>query len=214
MALQTLAPPVPPQVDLTVSQPPVIVRFSPVLELSDDQFYEFCQLNADLRIERTAQGEVIIMTPAGGEAGGRNLSVGAFLWNWAKQDGRGIAFDSSTGFILPNGATRSPDASWVQRERLRALSPAQKQKFLPLCPDFVVELRSPSDRVSDLQDKLEEYIANGAQLGWLLIPETHTAILYQPNAEPQEIVDPAELTGDPLLPGFTLPLAEIWDPGF
>jgi Uma2 family endonuclease len=214
VALQTLAPPAPPQADLAVSQPPVVLHFSPVIDLSDDEFYEFCQLNADLRIERNSEGDVILMTPVGGEAGSRNMSLAIAVGGWAKQDGRGIAFDSSTGFILPNGATRSPDAAWVRRERLLALAPAQKQKFLPLCPDFVVELRSPSDRLSALEEKLAEYMANGAQLGWLLIPETRTAIVYRPGEEPLTLVDPVELTGDPLLPGFTLQLTEIWDPGF
>ena len=185
-----------------------------MIELSDDEFYQFCQLNRDLRIERTAEGEVIIMKPAGGEAGGRNLSVGALVWIWARQDRRGVAFDSSTGFTLPNGATRSPDASWVRQERLAQLTAAEKQKFLPLCPDFVVELRSPSDRVADLKDKMQEYIDNGAQLGWLLIPETRTVYIYQPDAAPLELVQPTALTGDPILPGFVLALQDVWEPGF
>jgi Uma2 family endonuclease len=193
---------------------PIVLRFLPLIELSDDEFYEFCRLNRDLRIERTANGEVIIMKPAGGEAGGRNLSLAALLWIWARNDGRGVAFDSSTGFVLPNGATRSPDASWVRREKLATLRREEKQRFLPLCPDFVVELRSPSDRVADLQAKMEEYIANGAQLGWLLVPETRTVLIYRPDAEPMELVDPVQLTGDLVLPGFVLVMKEVWDPGF
>lgn len=214
MATQTMTPAAPALPELEVAEPRLVVRFTPTVELADDKFYQFCRLNADLRIERTAKGEIIIMPPAGGETGSRNLSVGALLWNWARQDGRGIAFDSSTGFILPNGATGAPDAAWVRRERLAELTPAQKEKFLPLCADFVVELRSPTDRVADLQAKLIEYIENGAQLGWLLIPATHTVVVYRPAAQPTILVNPDTITAEPLLPGLTLQLAAIWDPGF
>ena len=154
------------------------------------------------------------MAPAGGEAGSRNMNLAAVVGQWARQDGRGVAFDSSTGFDLPNGATRSPDVAWVLRERLSQLTPQQKRKFLPLCPDFVIELRSPSDRVDDLKQKMKEYIETGALLGWLLIPETRTVIVYQHGREPEMLDDPTELIGDPLLPGLRLSLAEIWDPGF
>jgi Uma2 family endonuclease len=134
--------------------------------------------------------------------------------NWARQDGRGVAFDSSTGFILPNGAMRSPEVSWVLRSRLETLTAEQKQKFLPLCPDFVVELRSPSDRMADLHDKMQEYIENGAQLGWLLVLETRMVYVYRPGAAPASHHDPAQIAGDPTLPGVVLKLDAIWDPGF
>jgi Uma2 family endonuclease len=192
----------------------LVVNFSPAIEMTDKQFFEFCQINRDLRIERTATGKVILMAPAGGETGGRNAGLTASLYMWARQDGRGVAFDSSTGFKLPNGATRSPDASWVLRERLLKLTAAEKQQFLPLCPDFVIELRSPSDRVVDLQDKMQEYIDNGARLGWLLVPDTRSVYVYRPDTEPEQLSDPAQVTGDPVLPGFVLALAEIWNPGF
>lgn len=137
-----------------------------------------------------------------------------FLARWAREDGRGVAFDSSTGFDLPNGATFSPDAAWVLRTRLAHLTPMQKRKFLPLCPDFVVELQSPSDRLDDLKEKIQEYIDNGAQLGWLLVPDTRTAYVYRPGREPEHVPGASRLSGDPELPGFVLDLNEIWNPGF
>jgi Uma2 family endonuclease len=130
------------------------------------------------------------------------------------QNGSGVAFDSSTGFDLPNGATRSPDAAWVLRERLSKLTSQQKRKFLPLCPDFVVELQSPSDTLGDLQQKMQEYIDNGAQLGWLLAPDTKTVYIYKHGAPVERLDAPAQITADPLLPDFVLNLAEVWDPGF
>jgi len=190
------------------------VQFDPVIQMDDDQFFEFCQINRELRIERTATGKVVIMSPAGGETGSRNAELTLALRSWAKRNKRGVAFDSSTGFILPNGATRSPDGAWVARERLTSLSPRQKQKFLPLCPDFVIELRSPTDEVADLQDKMQEYRANGAQLGWLLVPETHDVYIYRPDTEPEYLQDPDQISGEPIAPGFVLTLADIWDPGF
>lgn len=192
----------------------LVMTLPPDTAMTADEFFEFCQHNRKLRIERTASGEVIIMAPAGGEAGSRNINLTTVVRLWAKQNGTGVAFDSSTGFDLPNGATRSPDAAWVLRERLTALTPQQKRKFLPLCPDFVAELRSPSDRIDDLKAKLQEYIENGARLGWLLIPETRTVFIYRPGHDVVQLDDPTTLNGDDVLPDFTLELAEIWDPGF
>jgi Uma2 family endonuclease len=200
--------------ELMATLPRVEVQFDPVITMDDDQFFEFCQINRDLRIERTATGKVSIMSPAGGETGSRNASLTAALYHWAKRNKYGIAFDSSTGFILPNGAMRSPDGSWVLSERLTSLSPRQKQKFLPLCPDFVIELRSPTDEVADLKNKMQEYMANGARLGWLLVPETREVYIYRPGAAPEQLQDPAQINGEAVAPGFTLDLADIWDPGF
>ena len=137
-------------------------------DMSEEEFYEFCSLNDAYRIERTAAGDILIMAPAGGETGNRNLELSLQLGQWTKRDGRGVAFDSSTAFVLPNGATRSPDAAWVLRSRLAALTREQKRRFLPLCPDFLVELTSPSDRLSKVQEKMLEWMANGAELGWVL----------------------------------------------
>lgn len=197
----------------TVATPPLVLKPGP-LRLDEEAFYAFCQANRDLRIERTAQGDIIIMAPAGGESGSRNAEIILALRAFAKKDGRGVAFDSSTGFILPNGAMRAPDAAWVERERLRRLSPEEKQRFLPLCPDFVIELRSPSDRPEDLRAKMAEYIANGARLGWLIDPLTRTVTVYRPGMAPTVLSDPPTVAADPVLPGFTLNLADVWDPGF
>ena len=185
---------------------------SPRLKLTDDLFDELCRLNRDMRLERTAKGELIIMPPTGGETGNRNHELNRQLGNWRKSDATGAAFDSSTGYKLPNGADRSPDASWVQKARLAALTLEQKKKFLPLCPDFAVELRSPSDDLADVKAKLEEYIACGLRLGWLIDPEEKTVYVYRPQVAVQKLVDVNEVSADPELPGFLLDLREIWDP--
>lgn len=184
----------------------------PVIDMSDDEFFKFCQINRELHIEKTAEGAIVITSLHGGETGSQSAKFMARLHVWSKRDGTGITF-ASTGFILPNGATRAPDAAWVRRERLASLTPEQKQKFLPLCPNFVVELRSPSDRLEDLQAKMEEYRDTGAQLGWLIDPEERQVFVYRPGAPTVQMQDPSTLSGAPELPGFSLNLAEIWDPG-
>jgi Uma2 family endonuclease len=191
-----------------------ILQMSPVIQMTDDQLYHFCQINRELRIERTKEGEIIIMPPTGGETGYQNLELLTALHRWSKLTKNGVAFDSSTGFILPNGAIRSPDAAWVRRERLASLTPNQKKQFLRLCPDFVVELRSPSDKLSVLQEKMEEYLENGAQLGWLIDPQEQRVYIYRPHQNVECLEDPADVSGDPLLPGFVLNLQEIWTPDF
>lgn len=150
---------------------PLRLRFAPAVEMTDEQFYQFCRQNRDLRLERTSEGEIIVIAPAGSASSHRNADLTTQLMNWSKKDGIGVVFDSSGGFKLPNGADRAPDASWVRRERLQDFSAEEKEKFLPLCPDFAVELRSPSDRLGDLQDKMQEYVENGLRLGWLIDPQ-------------------------------------------
>jgi len=192
----------------------VTLQLWPIIEITADQFFEFCQLNRDWRIERTNEGELEIMSPSGGETGSQNAELTMSLRSWTKKDGTGIAFDSSTGYDLPNGATRAPDASWVRRERLADLTSEQKKKFLPLCPNFVLELRSPSDSLRALQEKMIEYLQNGAQLGWLIDPEERQVFVYRPGNPVEHLENPSSLSGDPVLPGFTLDLQEIWEPGF
>lgn len=192
----------------------IILRFEPGIRLSDEQFFQLCQQNRDLRLERTAEGDIVVMPPAGGATGARNSNLNMQLAVWAEADGSGITFDSSTGFTLPNGATLSPDAAWVRKARLARLTDAQKERFLPLCPDFVAELRSPSDSLPALHDKLAEYIANGARLGWLIDPETRRVHVYRPDTPVETLDAPARLSGDPVLPGFTLDLTRLWEPAF
>jgi Uma2 family endonuclease len=185
------------------------VRFRPASRLSDDELFELCARNGDLHIERTSEGEVIVMSPTGGDSGRRNFLLIVHLGAWAAQDGTGVGFDSSTGFLLPNGAERAPDASWLRRERWDALTPEQRRKFVPLCPDFVVELRSPSDDLTELQAKMDEYIACGVRLGWLLDVESKRAWVYRPG-RPVELVEGAQrLTADPELPGLVLDLSVL-----
>lgn len=186
------------------------LRVRPARPIDDDALYELCRANRDLRIERTADGELLIMPPTGGETGARNFNLIGKLASWTQRDGTGIGFDSSTGFILPNGAERSPDAAWLARARWDALTPEQRKKFVPLCPDFVLELRPPSDKLDELQEKMEEWIANGAQLGWLLDPSDRRAFVYRPGAPVEELSDPAQLSGDPALPGFVLELEGVF----
>ena len=194
-----------------VEASPVVLHFgSFVQDMTDEQFYLFCQANPDLRLERTAEGDLIIMAPTGGKSGQRNAVLTARFVIWAEQDGSGVVFDSSTEFRLPNGAMRSPDVSWVRRDRLAKLSGEEQERFPPLCPDFVLELRSPSDSMASLKRKMEEYIQQGSELGLLLDPFERKVYLYRPNATPEVLDDPATITAEPALPGFSLSLKEIW----
>jgi len=180
--------------------------------LTDELFVRLCQENPELRLELTAQGELIIMPPTGSETGWRNNEASFSLTAWSKRDGTGLVFDSSTGFTLPNGAKRSPDVSWIKRERWTALTKEQRREFAPLCPDFVMELRSPTDSLATLQAKLQEYIENGAQLGWLLDPFERRVYIYRPGQLVEVLDNPTTLNGDPVLPGFVLAVSELWEP--
>lgn len=201
-------------VNENASMAALVLHWPPSLQIVNERFFDFCQANKELRIERTALGDCEIMAPTGGETGWRNLSLAAQLYNWAEQDGSGIAFDSSTGYTLPNGAIRSPDVSWVKRTRLAVLTPEQKQRFLPLCPDFLIELRSPSDSIKILQDKMQEYIENGARLGWLIDPESQRVLVFQPQVPMIILSKPEVLQADDVLTGFRLELLKIWGVGF
>ena len=189
---------------------PLVVHTRPVLEMDDEQFFQFCQLNRDLQIERTADGDITIMAPEAGSSGRGSSKLNALFNQWAERDGTGQVFGSSTGFNLPNGATRSPDVAWVRNERLEKLTDEQWQKFLPLCPDFVLELRSPSDAMRPLREKMEEYRENGAQLGWLLDPLNKQVHVYRLGAAVDILENPATVSGEPLLRGFVLDVLQIW----
>ena len=191
-----------------------LVHLRPVIELTDDQLFALCQINQGLWIERTAEGDLVIMPPEGGETGSRSANLVTLVTQWAWQDGTGVTFGSSGGFILPSGAMRAPDAAWVLRSRLAALTPEQKQKFLPLCPDFVMEIRSPSGRLSTAQAKMREYIDHGARLGWLIDPASRMISVYRPNQPVEHLEDPTTISGEPVLPGFVLDLQRIWELGF
>jgi len=189
---------------------PLVVRFRPVIELSEEEFFEFCQLNGELRIERNAKGALLLMPPAGGSTSWRNADITAQLVNWAKRDGRGIPFDSSGGFRLPNSAMRAPDAAWILRSRWNQLPKNEQDVFAPICPDFVLELRSPSDTLRSLQLKMQEYLETGARLGWLIDPIGGRAYIYRPGKPVARLDRPDTISGDPELLGFVLDLREIW----
>jgi Uma2 family endonuclease len=186
------------------------VDFKSVIKLTDEQFYQICSSNPDVRFERNATGELIIMPPVGGESSNRNASLTAQIWIWNEQEKLGIAFDSSCGFKLPNGAERSPNASWVQLERWNALTSEQQTRFLPLSPDFVIELLSPSDSLKVTQQKMEEYKSNGVHLGWLINRKLRQVEIYRVGREVEILDNPISLSGENVLPGFILNLDGIW----
>jgi Uma2 family endonuclease len=174
-----------------------------ISRITHEQFQELCQTNPDLRFELTATGELIAMTPTGWESGNRNIKLAAQVQNWTAVDGTGMAFDSSTGFMLPNGAIRSPDVAWVRQDRLDALNP-DPNTFLPLAPDFVIELRSATDRLKPLQEKMQEYMDNGVQLGWLLNAKDKAVEIYRAGKTIEVLNSPVSLSGENILPGFIL----------
>jgi Uma2 family endonuclease len=187
----------------------VTVNLQPTFDLSEDQFEQICNHNRDLKFERTARGGLVIMALTGGETGRRNIKLSARLENWSDQSQLGVAFDSSTGFRLPNGAIRSPDAAWVSQSRWEALTPTQRQKWVPLCPDFLVELKSTSDDIEDLRLKMQEYVENGLPLGWLIDPETQIVEIYRADGTVETLNNPSSLSAVPIVPGFILNLAGI-----
>ena len=181
-----------------------------VSKVSDQQFYDFCRTNPDLRIERNAKGEIIVMPPAFADTGNRNGRIFGQLFVWSEADATGEAFDSSSGFTLPNGATRSPDAAWILSDRWNALQPAQQASFAPIAPDFVVELRSSSDTLASLKEKMEEYIANGVRLGLLIDRKNCQVHVYRPNRSPEILDNPESVNCEPEMPMFVLKMARIW----
>jgi Uma2 family endonuclease len=180
------------------------------IHLTDEQFYQICQDNLDLRFERNTQGDLIIMPPTGGETSNRNAGITAQLWIWNEQYQLGKIFDSSGGFKLPNGADRSPDAAWIPLDKWNALTPEQQRKFLPLSPDFVIELLSPSDALENTQNKMKEYIENGTRLGWLINRQARQVEIYRQGKEVEILDNPQNLSGESVLVGFLLNLAVIW----
>jgi len=189
-----------------------VLHFRPVLnKLTDEDLFELCRANPESRLELTAQGDLIIMPPTGGETGNQNFTLAGRFANWVESDGSGLGFDSSTGFRPPNGALRSPDLAWVRRDRWSKLSAKERTGFVPLCPNFVIELRSPTDSVNDLKAKMAGYIENGAELGWSIDPIDRKVYIYRPGAEAVCLDGPSRVSGDPVLRGFELDVSRLWD---
>ncbi|WP_414567765.1 Uma2 family endonuclease [Nostoc sp. CCY 9925] len=188
----------------------IAINLNPIIELTDNQFYQLCRENPEIKFERNAAGELLIMSPTGGETGNRNIEIGADFVIWNRQTQLGICFDSSTCFKLPNGANRSPDVAWIIKERWDALTPEQKEKFPPIAPDFVLELMSPSDTLRETQEKMQEYIDNGVKLGWLINPKMEQVEIYRLGQPVEILTSPQQLSGEDVLPGFILNFSIVW----
>jgi Uma2 family endonuclease len=186
-------------------------RFRPEKPMSDEDLMRFCAANDIARVEREVDGEILVMSPAGNRTGRRNAAIIRALGVWAEQDGRGYVFDSSTGFTLPDGSMRSPDAAWIEATRWDALSEADKNRFSPLCPDFVIELRSSSDNLAELEAKMERWIANGAKLAWLIDPERQAVSIYHHDDEFEVLYHSTSVQGNGVMAGFELLMTKIWD---
>lgn len=187
---------------------PVRLRFE--RPLTDDELMAFCAQNDELRIERSKNGELIVMTPTGSGTGWRNAELNYQLSRWARETNLGLTFDSNTGFTLPDGSMMSPDAAWIAWPRWNALSQADQERFSPICPDFVIELRSPSDSLTDLQDKMRDWVANGAELAWLVDPSRKTVEIYRPGKAMEEQVGQSAVWGEGSVGGFVLELGKVW----
>ena len=189
----------------------ITLNLNSIIKLTSEQFYQLCEENPDLKLERSANGELIAMPPTGGETGKRNVKLTTQLDLWNEQTELGEVFDSSTGFTLPNKADRSPDVSWVEKSRWSALTPEQREKFIPLCPDFVIELVSPRDSLKKTQEKMQEYMENGCRLGWLINRKKREVEIYRPGQDVEVLQSPLTLSGENVLPGFVLNLQKIWN---
>ena len=202
--------PVANSLDNSVESVPLTLQLAPAVPMTVEQFFDFCQLNKDWRFERTAQGELVIMSPTGSETGERNFDLIGQLWAWAKKNGTGKGFDSSTGFTLPNGAVRSPDLAWIPLEKWEAIPLEARKRFAPICPDFVLELRSESDALEPLQTKMVEYLDNGARLGLLIDRKQRQVLVYRPGQAVEVLENPTSVSGEEVLPGFRLVMKDIW----
>jgi Uma2 family endonuclease len=186
------------------------LNLNSLIKLTREQFYQLCEENPDLKLERNSQGELVIMPPTGGETGRSNVNLILQVASWNEQNQLGEVFDSSTGYTLPNGAERSPDVSWVEKSRWDALTQQQKEKFIPLCPDFVIEILSPSDSLTKTQQKMQEYMSNGCRLGWLINRKKQEIEIYRPQQEVEILTSPSNISGEDVLPGLILNLQRIW----
>ncbi|WP_204150618.1 Uma2 family endonuclease [Leptolyngbya sp. CCY15150] len=186
------------------------IDLSPIARLDATQFEQLCAANPEIKFERTPTGALVIMSPTGGETGNRNIEIAADFVIWNRQSKLGYLFDSSTCFKLPGGGDRSPDVAWVEKSRWDALTPDQRRKFPPLCPDFALELASPSDNLATLRAKMQEYLDSGLRLGWLINPQDQQVEIYRPQQPPDWVATPSTLSGETVLPGFELNLAWLW----
>lgn len=187
------------------------VNLNSIIKLTDEQFYQLCRANPDVKFERNAIGEIIIMSPTGGETGKFNSEINADFVIWNRQSKLGKVFDSSTCFKLPNGANRSPDVAWIKQSRWNTLTTEEKEKFPPIAPDFVLELMSPTDSLKETQKKMQEYLDNGVKLGWLINRKNRRVEVYRRGKAVELLESPTELSGEDVLPGFVLNLQFIWD---
>lgn len=188
----------------------ITIKLQPIIELNDEKFYQLCRKNPDVKFERNAQGEIIVMPPTGGETGKRNAEIIIDFGIWNRQTKLGVLFDSSTCFKLPNGADRSPDVSWIRQDRWDILTPEEQEKFPPIAPDFVLELMSPTDNLKDVQTKMREYMDNQVKLGWLFNRKTRRVEIYRLGQEVEILQDPAQMSGEDILPGFVLDMQIVW----
>jgi len=188
----------------------ITINFNHIIKLTDDQFYQLCRNNPEIKFERNRNGEIVIMPPTGGGTGKRNIEIGADFVIWNRQVKLGVLFDSSTCFQLPNGANRSPDVSWVSNERWNTLTTEQQEKFPPIAPDFVLELMSPTDSLRETQAKMQEYMSNGVKLGWLMNRKLHQVEIYRLGKPVEILENPTQISGEDVLPGFMLDLQIIW----
>lgn len=199
-----------PTMEFALSGLSLPLRIRPERPMTDVELMRFCAKNEALPIERDTNGDILVMSPSGSGTGNKNFELNLELGMWNRRFGEGVAFDSNTGFTLPDGSMRSPDAAWLPTRKWQALSPAEQAGYAALCPEFLIELRSPSDPLSELHRKMEQWIANGAQLAWLIDPIEKTVTLYRPHAAPERLDHPTEVTGEGPVAGFVLPLERIF----
>lgn len=197
--------------NFALQEMPLPLRFRSETPMSDEELMRFSAANESVRVERDANGEILVMTPAGSKTSKMNSRITRFLDAWAEEDGRGVAFDSNGGFTLPDGSMRAPDAAWVELKKWESLSAEDQARYAPICPDFVIELRSQSDSLPELEAKMKQWIANGTKVAWLIDPEQRTVSIYRPDDQPEVLVHPSSVQGDGIVAGFELVMARIWD---